>query len=196
MEPRRLQSFYPMLSTSNGGLALAPVSKARTAATPNPTSVESKDLGAPAAMIAVELKEDAAGAHAKLEDANLGRNRDSIISLQRHCDTRHVGPQSARSTHVRDADTWQFVYIHGHESIKSLDLTHPADQAIDGAVKSLSGRERSCGATALASARTASARPSLLGPPRSRGTGGCRRFGEPWHGWHSVKDAIGIAPRT
>jgi hypothetical protein len=69
--------------------------------------MQSKDLSAPATIAADELEEDTAGAHAKFENANLGRNRDSIASLQRHCNTRHVGRQSARSTHVRDPDTWQ-----------------------------------------------------------------------------------------
>jgi hypothetical protein len=57
--------------------------------------VHAKDLGAPAAIAADELQEDAAGARAKLDDANLGRNRQAITSLNRYRDTLHVGRQDA-----------------------------------------------------------------------------------------------------
>jgi hypothetical protein len=104
MEPHRLQPLYPMLSATNSGLALAPVAKPGAAPAQDLTCVQAKDLGASAAGSADELKENDPGAHANADNADIARDRRIVDSLQRHSDMHHVGCQSARSTHVGDAD--------------------------------------------------------------------------------------------
>jgi hypothetical protein len=94
MEPCRLQPFDPMLGSANRRLALAPVAKSGTTSAHNVPCMQSKDLGAPAAMATDELQEDAAGAHPNGGYTNLGRDRHPI-SLKRHRDTLHVGRQNA-----------------------------------------------------------------------------------------------------
>jgi hypothetical protein len=82
--------------------------------------MQSEDLSAPAATSADELKEDAAGAHAKADDFNLGRDGRAIVPLDGHRDTRHAGRQIAGSTNVGDADAEKFVQMHRKGFIKSL----------------------------------------------------------------------------
>jgi hypothetical protein len=71
MKPRRLQPLYPLLSAANIRLAFAPVAKPGAAPAHDMCFIQSKDPSAPAATSADELQEDAAGAHAKADDANL-----------------------------------------------------------------------------------------------------------------------------
>jgi hypothetical protein len=94
MESRSLQPLDPVLSAANSRLTLAPVAQPCAAPALDATRVQAKDLGAPAATAADELKENAAGACAKRDDANLGRNRQAIVSFERHRDTRHIWRQS------------------------------------------------------------------------------------------------------
>jgi hypothetical protein len=104
MEPRRLQPLDPVLSAANSRLALAPIAKSGTASAHDTTSMQPEDLGTPAAMAADELQEDAARGHANVDNADLGRDWRAIVSLKRHPNTRHLGLQNARLTHVRDAN--------------------------------------------------------------------------------------------
>jgi hypothetical protein len=53
--------------------------------------MQSKDLSAPAATSEDELQEDAAGAHTKADDGDLGRDLRTIVALKGHRDVRHVG---------------------------------------------------------------------------------------------------------
>jgi hypothetical protein len=57
--------------------------------------MQSKDLSASATTSADELQEGAAGTHANADDSNLSGDRHPVASLNGHCDTRHVGRQSA-----------------------------------------------------------------------------------------------------
>jgi hypothetical protein len=61
---------------------MAPVTKSRTAPAHDATSIESKDLSAPAAISADELKEGAARPHAKADDADLGRDWRAVVFLK------------------------------------------------------------------------------------------------------------------
>jgi hypothetical protein len=56
--------------------------------------MQPKNLSAPSAGSADELREDVARANAKTDDANLSRDWDAVLSLQRHCDPVHVERQS------------------------------------------------------------------------------------------------------
>jgi hypothetical protein len=57
--------------------------------------MQPKDLSAPAAMAADELKEDAARTHAKVDDANEARDRRAVVFLKSHFNVRHVARQCA-----------------------------------------------------------------------------------------------------
>lgn len=57
--------------------------------------MQSKDLGAPAAMAAGELQENDAGAHANAGYANRCRDWNAVVSLNAHGDMRQVRHQSA-----------------------------------------------------------------------------------------------------
>jgi hypothetical protein len=109
MEPRRLEPLYPMLSAANSRFALAPVSQTGAAPAHDVTCMQSKDLSAPAARSAHELEEDAAGRHSDAQDAHLARNWRAVVPSKRQSDTLHIERQSARSTHVRDADRRKLV---------------------------------------------------------------------------------------